>query len=870
MSEQVQVNAVDNKNQVQEISILQLISIIRHKIGLVILFTILGLGLAIAYLYVTVPTYQATSTALVDPISSNASSIESLLSTSTSSANIATEVELITSNKTLNDALSLLDLNKYVDSEGVLYSQKDWSMVDLSKKVSVSTVNSTKVVSITVTDQNPQFCADYANAVATSYTSLLSGIAKNSKSAQREFLEGQIPVTEELLKAASDELAAYRETSGVIQMTEKSSILTKSIASYQMMTEPLKLQLIEDQTIIDTLYAQIEQLPSLEDISANEQVQAILEEYKSNDTELVMYSSLEENANTSRVYVLESSLSAKEKSLLELVNSMGSSSASYSKAVTDYLCVSSRISVLEDMEVLANEELSEYPVLERKLQELQRDVEIYESLLLKLREMLEEAKMLEAAVVGNVTVVDEAQLPTVPVKPRKLMILAVGVMAGAVVGVLFVFLLAMIDNTIQDDEDIKQVIGKSIPLLGWTYYLKNITSVKKEAPGLVVYNSPGSMFAERFVSISNNIVYSTPKKLQVISINSTEMNEGKTSLVCNIAASYAMVGKKVLVVDCDFRKPAVEAFFNLKTSKLGIVDAVMMNVPLEQCIIRPIQDLPDLHILPPGRGTRNPNALYSSSEFSEVLKKLRRYYDYIIIDSPPISYGSEFTNLSKNLDGFVLDVRAGVSTKNSLYSFAQELCFLQAPILGYILYGVIPSNHSVHGIGASNYYSYGGYYGHSKKSSYYYSSKKTSSDSLYEQGSGSYRRIYKAELKKRAAGHVERKSFARKAGVLAFGSVGVKPEVKVAAEPAKATESAKVAAESAKAATSVKSAASVKPAAEPAKPAVSVKPAAESVKPATSVKPAAKAAGTVKSAEVADKTLDLLAEIENDFKKLKK
>ncbi len=833
-----QVNKVVENNpsrEVQEISILQLLSIIKHRIGWVILFTVLALGLAIAYLKVTVPTYEATSTALVDPISSNATSIESLLSTSSSSTNIATEVQLVTSNRTLNDALSLLDLDKYLDSDGVLYSQKDWSKVDLSKKVSVSTVNSTKVVSITVTDQNPQFCADYANAVAQSYTSLLSGIARNSKSAQREFLENQIPVTETLLDTASDELAAYRETSGVIQMTEKSSILTKSIASYQMMTEPLKLQLIEDQSLIRDLYSSLEGLPSLEEVAANEQVQVILEEYKSNNTELVMYSSLDENTNTSRVYVLESALSAKEKSLLELVNSLGSAvSATYSKAVTDYLCIDAKISVLQEMEKKANEELSEYPVLERRLLELERDVQIYESLLLKLREMLEEAKMLEAAVVGNVTVVDEAQVPTAAVKPRKLMILAVGVMAGAVLGVLFVFLLALTDNTVQNEEDVKQILGKVIPGLGWTYYLKNLMQVKREVPGLVVYNSPGSLYAERFVAIANNIVYSTPKKVQVLSINSTEMNEGKTSVVCNIAASYAMVGKKVLVVDADFRKPAVETFFNVKTSRLGLVDAVVVGTPLEQCILQPISNLPNLHILPPGRGTRNPNALFSSVEFSEVLKKLRKVYDYIVIDSPPLSYGSEFTNLAKNLDGFVLDIRAGVSTKNSLYAFAQGLCFLQAPILGYIFYGVIPHNHSGNGSGYGGYYGYGyGSYGYGKKGYYY--TKKSSSDSLYEVGKGTYKRIYKVELKKRAHSSAERSAFPRKVAKLAFAD---------GLEKAFGSSGAASSASSASSAGSTGSAGSA---------------GSAGVKAATG---ASKAASRVQ-----DKTLDMLSEIESDYKK---
>ena len=857
MSEQANSNVVVNKApaQDQEISILQLLSIIRHRKIWVILWTILAVALAVAYLYVTVPTYEATSTALVDPISSNASSIESLLSTSTSSSNIATEVELVTSNKTLNNALALLDLNNYLDADGIPYSEKDWEKIDLSKKVSVSTVNSTKVVSITVTDQNPQFCADYANAIAQSYTSLLTGIAKNSKSAQREFLEEQIPITEALLEEATDELAAYQETSGVIQMTEKSSILTKSIANYQMMTEPLKLQLIEDETIINTLYEQLEGLPSLAEVSENAQIKELLEEYEANDTELVMYSSLDENANTSRVYVLESAISAKEKSILEIVNSMGSATSStYSKAITDYLCVNSQISVLEKMEEMANEELSEYPQMERELDELKRDVEIYQSLSLKLREMLEEAKMLEAAVVGNVTVVDEATVPTVAVKPKKMMILAASVVVGAVIGVLFAFLLAMLDNTIQSEDDIKQIVGNSVPMLGWTYYLKSMRSIKREVPGLVVLNSPDSMFAERFVSIANNIVYSTPKKIQVLSINSTEMNEGKTSVVCNVAAAYAMAGKKVLIIDADFRKPAIEHFFNLIPSKLGLVDSVIANVPLEQCIIKAVKELPNLHILPPGRGTRNPNALYSSAEFAEVLRKLRKVYDYVLIDSPPLSYGSEFTNLAKNLDGFVLDVRAGVSTKNALYGFAQSLCFLQVPVLGYILYGVIPSNHSAHGIGTSGYYGYGGYSSYGKNKNYYYQ-KKSASDTLYEQGSGSYKRIYQNELKIREKHYAERKGFPMKKAQLAYapGAIKTAETVKTEAKPeAKPAET--------KPAESVKPA--VKPEVKASKPATPAKPAS-SVKPATTIKPAA----TTKPAKPVDKTMDMLSEIEADYQK---
>ena len=227
------------------------------------------------------------------------------------------------------------------------------------------------------------------------------------------------------------------------------------------------------------------------------------------------------------------------------------------------------------------------------------------------------------------------------------------------------------------------------------------------------------------------------------------MSEGKTTLICNVATAFALIGKKTLIVDADFRRPAVEAFFNLKKSELGLVDSVVNDEPLENCIIQPIDKIPTLHILPPGMGTRNPNAFFTSNKTVELFERLKTMYDYIILDVPPLSYGSEFSHIASHLDGFILIIRAGVTQKGSLVSLVKNLEFVKTKLLGFVFYGVIAKNQSYYGGYGYNgkYGSYGSY--STRKYGRYGYGYGESGKSIYKEGHGSYKRIHAKEIARR-------------------------------------------------------------------------------------------------------------------------
>ncbi|MCF0237137.1 MAG: polysaccharide biosynthesis tyrosine autokinase [Sphaerochaetaceae bacterium] len=733
----------------EEISILYLLQIIKQKLWITILFSIFAVALAGAYLYRTIPTYETSVSVMVNPIQ-DTSSIEKLLSAS-SSTNISTEVALLTSNTTLESAKAMLDLSSYYNHEGIPYSEIDtYTIKSLKTKVSVSTSNNTKIVSIKVSDHSPQFCADYANAIAEAYMDLLTTISKNSKTAQRTFLESQIPQTEALLKESSDALAEYREVSGISQLSARNALLTKNLTTLQLQEEPLRLQLIENESLIKSLSETLGLKVETTAVAKDSSVSKLIEDYKSNLKELMLYNNISDESNN-RVHVLESSILSKEKDILNaVVNFVSKDSqnlnASYGRAIADYLCTEAQIEVIKTLEKEYDEEISLYPEYERRLLELERDVEIYQAMVLTLKQTLEETKMLEAAVVGNVTVIDAARVPLEIASPSKIKTLAIALIAGMVLGVGVSLLTVFLKKTISDEEDIIRIIGKNIPSLGWTPSVSSHYKLKVRCPSLFVVHDGDSSIAERFKAIANNISYSSSEKLQVLSVNSTDMSEGKTTSLCNIAASYALNGKKVLLVDLDFRRPAMESFFELKRSKKGVVDIVVDDIGLDECIVRPLDDIQNLHLLPSGHSTKNPGAILSSNKFDELINKLRIYYDYILIDSPPISFGSEFNILSKNLDGFILVVRSGVSFKASLSQFVKNLSFISSPLLGYV-YSCVPREERSKG--RSGYYSSGYhkyYYGSSKKKSIY----KEEKHGLF---GFSYKKFIKQDSKRRNKAH---------------------------------------------------------------------------------------------------------------------
>ncbi|HKL56897.1 MAG TPA: polysaccharide biosynthesis tyrosine autokinase [Sphaerochaeta sp.] len=757
MSQQEEFQAGYTQGDMNEegISISELFNIFRQRIGWFVVGLLVVVAAAIGYLYYVVPQYESQVSVLVDPIQKS-SSIENFLDGGANTTKIATEVELITSRKNIEYALSTLDLGSYADADGNAYSDKE-ILGSVKNRIVVSTVKDTNIVRVTVTDANRAFARDLANALASSYDNLLTGIAKNSKTAQREFIQSQIPINDTSLQNASDALGDFRENSDIIQLTDKSSLLVEQISYYTLRLEPLRLQLNESLVFINSYNeglekAGIQGVLSLDRIRKDAVVAAKLAELSAWKTELTMYESLVSPSpnqgtttslasSSSRTYVLNSAISQTTKDLLDRVTTL---TRTYAKdaniqAIVQALTTEVGIEVLQERGKVFVDELSKLPVLERRLSELVRDVQIYEAIGLKLRDMLEEVKLVEAAVTGNVTVVDEAILPGAPVSPNTMLILAVALLLGVAIGFLLALAAEATDFSLRTETQIKKIVGSDTAMLGWIPLMK--VSPKDKYPTLAVYNDPLSFESERFKLVAN-MLYSNEEQ-KVFSITSCSMAEGKSTIIGNIALSFAQMGSKVLIIDGDLRLPSMERFFRLKHREIGLVDYIAGNATLEDCIVQPFEDVTNLHLLPPGAPPLVPAAIFSNPTYIKMIKYLKTAYDLVIIDAPPLDSASELLAISKQVDGLIITVRAGITSKGALTDLVTSLQTGKVPITGVVFNGVIPGATGGYG------YGYGKRYG---SYSYRYSSYGNAANGkkmrmLHKRRNSSwYRRKYRRDL----------------------------------------------------------------------------------------------------------------------------
>ncbi len=352
-----------------------------------------------------------------------------------------------------------------------------------------------------------------------------------------------------------------------------------------------------------------------------------------------------------------------------------------------------------------------------------------------LRQIKETAFTVEGNA-SNVSIVDYATTPIVPSFPRKKLMLFIGLLSGAALGIGLAFLINYLDNTIRTPEDLVNVL--KLPNLGVVpsfeeeqglpKLLSNIIAMEKdpelvasqskanppvstpptvtsmansEQLPIVYLSNPKSLASEAYRTIRTGILLSQagepPRRLLITSAQSAE---GKTTSSINLAASLASAGGRVVLIDADLRRPSVYKYFNFDPQLPGLVDVLTGQRTLEEVYI--LDRVKRITLLPGGCIPPNPAELLGSIEMANLIEVLARQFDYVVIDSPPILPVTDSVVLSRHVDGVVLVIKGASTPKKVIKDAKERLQAVGARVLGTILNDV--------NVNSGDYYYYNRYY----------------------------------------------------------------------------------------------------------------------------------------------------------------
>ncbi|MDO4662571.1 MAG: CpsD/CapB family tyrosine-protein kinase [Tissierellia bacterium] len=197
------------------------------------------------------------------------------------------------------------------------------------------------------------------------------------------------------------------------------------------------------------------------------------------------------------------------------------------------------------------------------------------------------------------------------------------------------------------------------------------------------YNKSLSLYNESIQSVRTNIeLGNLNDKNKIIAITSSKPSEGKTTVLYDLAKSFAKNGHKVIILDCNLRMPNLKEICNID-SNIGITDIILKNAEINKAIIKDNED--NLYILPSGSILENPTQMLSSDNFKDLISKMSDDFDYVFIDTPPVGIFTDAAIISTLCDGVILTVKSKDTTKDEVSLAVNNLKKVNANILGAIL-----------------------------------------------------------------------------------------------------------------------------------------------------------------------------------------
>ena len=307
------------------------------------------------------------------------------------------------------------------------------------------------------------------------------------------------------------------------------------------------------------------------------------------------------------------------------------------------------------------------PGQERQLVSISRQQEIKAGLYLMLLQKREENAITLASTANNARIVDKAQAGLLPVSPKGKLIYLIAFVLGIAIPVGIIYIIELLRYKIEDRSDVEKLT--TVPIIG---DIPASDNMPKEG-SVVVHENQNDMMAETFRNVRTNVQYMLGNNQKVVLITSTTSGEGKSFVAANLAISFALLGKKVVIVGLDIRKPGLNKAFQMSHKEDGITRYLADPEHTDlMSLLQQSNVTPNLYILPGGAIPPNPTELVARDSLVQAVDRLKKEFDYVILDTAPIGMVTDTQLISRVADMSIYVCRAGYTPKAG-YLFINEL-----------------------------------------------------------------------------------------------------------------------------------------------------------------------------------------------------
>ena len=548
------------------------------------------------------------------------------------------------------------------------------------------TSKTTSVAVISLKNSNVQRGKDFINKLLEMYNINTNNDKNEVAQKTAEFINERISIISKELGSTEKDLESFKRGAGITDLTSDAQIALTGSAEYEK-------KRVENQT-------QINLLQDLQKYMRNEGYEVLPSNIGLQDLNLAAAINRYNDVLVERKRLLRTS-TENNPTIINLDTSISAMKENVQVSLDRVL--RGLFITKADLDREANRysrRISEAPGQEREFVSIARQQEIKAGLYLMLLQKREENAITLAATANNAKIIDDAIADDAPVSPRSKITYLIALILGVGIPVGIIYLLELTKFKIEGRADVEKLT--SVPIVG------DIPLTDEKQGAIAVFENQNNLMSETFRNIRTNLQFMLENDKKVILVTSTVSGEGKSFISANLAISLSLLGKKVVIVGLDIRKPGLNKVFNIPRKEVGITQ-YLANPEKNLMDLVQLSDVSkNLYILPGGTVPPNPTELLARDGLDKAIETLKKNFDYVILDTAPVGMVTDTLLIGRVADLSVYVCRADYTRKNE-YTLINELAEKdKLPSLCTVINGLDLKKRK-----------YGYYYGYGKYGKYY-------------------------------------------------------------------------------------------------------------------------------------------------------